>query len=197
MARVGKSRVLGSSALVYLSTSSTTKCLVGEVDKFSAKELSEIKKSRPLGKKQHASQADFQGWEMSFEGGKVDANQAALFQAITTQFLNGGRTPYFEVTQKITFYDGSEETYTYNDVTLYDFNVDVNGSGDEVMEKFTGFAASRTAADDVTKSVVAFQGTVVDTALGLMTSQKPGGPGGDGLRNVIDAALGFLDEEVS
>lgn len=188
MARVGKSRVLGSSALIYIEDLNGNRCAIGEVDKFSAKELGELKKSRPLGKKEFASQYDSQGFELTFEGGKVDANQAALFHSITTQFLNGGRTPYFQVVQKITLYDGDIETYTYNDVTLYDFNVDINGSGDELMEKFTGFASSKVAGDQAVDAVNV-QKTRVASALQKMESQQPGTKA---LANAIDTALAFL-----
>jgi len=172
--RTGKARVLGSSAVIFLQYGNGTACNIGEVDKFSAKELSEIKKSRPLGKKVFASQKDFQGWELSFEGGKVDWKLAAVMQAETAKFQEGVRSPYWKVVQKIMYYDGAVEHYEYIDTTIYDYNLDANGSGDEIGEKFTGFASSRTAMPGPAKDNVTVANTAIDAVLATMVDQQPG-----------------------
>jgi hypothetical protein len=174
MARVGKARVLGSSAVIELKAGSNT-CQVGEVDKFSAKQNSEVKKSQPLGVKVKTSQNVFQGWDLSFEGGKVDAKAGALFLAQERQFIGGGRSPYFEVVETVTFSDGTKQVYRYVDVTIHGFNADMNGSEDELSEKFEGFAAYREADpnSDAVTSAITVQSTAIAGLLTSMTSQLP------------------------
>ena len=176
MAKTGKARVLGSSAVILLKGADGTEVNIGEVDKFSAKEMGDLKKSRPLGKTQYASNYDCQGYELSFDGGKVDWKLAALFQAQAQQHAGGGRSPYFTVVQTIKFFDGSEEKYEYTDVTIYDYNIDAGGSGDEVTEKFTGFAASRSAMSDSVgdKEITNTLSNLIANSLTKMTSQQPG-----------------------
>lgn len=187
MASVGKARVLGSSAKIYINKSDLTTCQVGEVDKFSAKGNSELKKSRPLGAKLYASQIDPQGWDLSFEGGKVDWKLAALLQAQDRQVYQDGRSPYFTVTQTIKFSDGTLEQFNYYDVTIHSPNVDIGGSGDEVSEKFEGFAAYREAESGTTFDTdVTAQSAVIAGLLATMTGQKPG----DGPLSSYDARIG-------
>lgn len=192
MARTGRSRVLGSSAAVFLKADDGNLCPIGEVDKFTAKEVGELKKSRPLGKKQFASQYDHQGWELSFEGGKVDWKLAALIQAQNVQFQNGGRTPYFMVTQRVLFYDGSIEEYQYNDVTIHNYNFDEGGSGDELQEKFEAYSASRTAVESTQAAFAtadAFK--VVKASLAKMLSQRPSDNGA--LQDATSGPKGDVD----
>jgi hypothetical protein len=175
MARVGKARVLGSSVIVYIEKVDGSLCKIGEIDKFSAKENMEIKKSRPLGAKLFASQIDPQGWDLSFEGGKVDWQLAALLQAQGRQFYNDGRSPYFSVVQEVRFSDNTIERYRYFDVTLHSPNLDAGSSSDEVSEKFEGFAAYREVdGDDTVSAAVTEQASVVAALLAQMTSQQPG-----------------------
>lgn len=174
---VGKARVLGSNATIFVRDGSNNPCKIGEVDKFTAKKSDELKKSRPLGVKEFASQIDDQGWELSFEGGKVDWNLAALIQAQIDQYAGGGRSAYFEVVQSILFYNGEIEEYTFSDVTIHGYNLDVGGSGDELQEKFEAFAARRKASNGKSIADVGAQYSVVAGLLANMTSQVPGGVG--------------------
>lgn len=190
MARIGKARVLGSSAIIKVSDG-TTACAIGEIDKFSAKENTELKKSRPIGAKLFTTQVDPQGWDLSFEGGKVDWNIAALMQAQSRQFYGNNRSVYFEVEQSITFFDGKVETYIYHDVTLHGLNLDIGGSGDEISEKFEGFAAYREVDDkSIAATVTDALATTITALLVKMTDQKPGGDTGSALTNSSSTKIG-------
>lgn len=191
MSRTGKSRVFGSSSKIYLQDETDTLCPIGEIDKFSAKEAGELKKTRPLGKKEFASQWDAQGWELSFDGGKVDWRLASLIQAQNAQFLGGGRTPYFTVVQTVQFYDGQVEQYQYNDVTIHGYNFDDGGSGEEITEKFEGFASSRSPlAGSVADTGTTEAYVAVRNSIGKMLFQQLGGKP---LADATVTPLGIID----
>lgn len=53
-----------------------------------------------------------------------------------------GEFPVFNILQKITYYDGTVETYIYNDTVLYGYGINMD-SGDEIKEDIKGFAPQR------------------------------------------------------
>ena len=141
---MGKPRVRGSHAKISIDGVE-----VGEISKFSVKELGELKKSRAIGEHKVTSAKTFEGYDLSFEGGKVDWKLAQLMHLQNKKIVNNQRSPYFTVRQQITYYDGTVENYTYNNVTLHGYNLDIDAN-DEMMEKFEGFCGSkrvRTGAD--------------------------------------------------
>jgi hypothetical protein len=138
---MGKPRLRGSHAIISVGDTE-----VGEITKFSVKELGEIKKSRAIGDPGVTANKTFEGYDLSFEGGKVDWKLAALLhvqdEKIYGKVGSGSRAPLFKVTQKIHYYGASQpETYTYNDVVIYGYNLDIDAN-DEMMEKFEGFCGT-------------------------------------------------------
>jgi hypothetical protein len=138
---MGKPRVRGSHAKIAIKIG-TDVFEVGEVSKFSVKELGELKKSRAIGEQEVTSNKTFEGYDLSFEGGKVDWSAAALLHSQDLAIKNGKAAPYFQVTQQITYYGATNsEVYTYENVTLHGYNMDIDAN-DEIMEKFEGFCGT-------------------------------------------------------
>jgi len=135
---MGKPRVRGNHARIFIVTSSGTEIDVGEVSKFSIKELGEVKKSRAIGQNSVTANKTFEGYDLSFEGGKVDWKLAQLLHKQDDLIYTGRRAPSFQVIQRVFFFDGSIEEYTFQDVTIYGYNLDIDAN-DELMEKFEGF----------------------------------------------------------
>ena len=137
---MGKPRLRGSHAVIKVSNQE-----VGEVSKFSVKELGELKKSRAIGDPGVTANKTFEGYDLSFEGGKVDWKLAALLHAQDKEIYGkvgqGSIATPFEVTQTITYYGGATETFTYKDVVIYGYNLDIDAN-DEMMEKFEGFCGT-------------------------------------------------------
>jgi len=134
---MGKPRVRGSHAKIFIKNG-TEKLAIGEVNKFSVKELGELKKSRAIGEHTVTSIKTFEGYDLSFEGGKVDWELARLLHAQDYNIVRNKRTPYFQVEQTISYFTGEPETYTYDEVTIYGYNMDIDAN-DEITEKFEGF----------------------------------------------------------
>lgn len=143
---MGTPRILGNNAEIFVNLGAGV-VSVGEVDKFSAKSLSEIKKSQALGQKTVTSNVVHMGWDLSFEGGKIDWKTAQAFHAQDEQIVKGGRAPLFTVKQKITYYNGQVEEFEYTDVSLAGYELDMGGATEEMSEKFVGFAAARRASN--------------------------------------------------
>jgi len=137
---MGKPRVRGSHAKISINLGGT-KYDVGEVSKFSVKELGEVKKSRSMGEQEVTANKTFEGYDLSFEGGKVDWNAATLLHKQDEKIKAGQAAPYFTVTQKITYYGNKTEEYVYKNVILYGYNLDMDAN-DEMTEKFEGFSGS-------------------------------------------------------
>jgi hypothetical protein len=138
---MGKPRVRGNHARVIVVDTAGKEIDVGEISKFSVKELGEVKKSRSIGQNSVTANKTFEGYDLSFEGGKVDWKMAQLLHRQDLNIYKGGRAPYFKVVQRIHFYDGSIEQYTYDDVIIYGYNLDIDAN-DELMEKFEGFCGT-------------------------------------------------------
>lgn len=138
---MGKPRVRGNHARILIVDKDGKEIEVGEVSKFSVKELGEVKKSRSIGQNSVTSNKTFEGYDLSFEGGKVDWKLAQLLHRQDELVYSGNRSPLFIVKQKVFFYDGSEEHFSYNDVTIYGYNLDIDAN-DELMEKFEGFCGT-------------------------------------------------------
>lgn len=137
---MGKPRIRGNHAKILVRNNGED-IQVGEISKFSVKELGEIKKSRAIGQKSITANKTFEGYDLSFEGGKVDWNLAQLLHRQDDAVFHGGRAPYFTVLQEITYYDNSKETYSFDEVTIYGYNLDIDAN-DELMEKFEGFCGA-------------------------------------------------------
>lgn len=138
---MGKPRVRGSHAKIAICKPDGTVIDIGEISKFSVKELGEIKKSRSMGEQEVTANKTFEGYDLSFEGGKVDWKAGQLLHKQDAQIVGGARAPYFVVKQTITYYGGQQEQYVFNDVVLYGYNLDIDAN-DEMMEKFEGFCGT-------------------------------------------------------
>lgn len=137
---MGKPRIRGSHATIKVGDTD-----VGEISKFSVKELGEIKKSRAIGDPGVTANKTFEGYDLSFEGGKVDWNLASLLHQQDLKIYGGiGKGEIsvpFKVIQTITYYGGATETFTYSDVVIYGYNLDIDAN-DEMTEKFEGFCGT-------------------------------------------------------
>ncbi len=139
---MGKPRVRGSHAKIFVQDQAGANIQVGEINKFSVKELGELKKSRAIGEHEITSTKTFEGYDLSFEGGKVDWKLAALLHQQDNVILENKRTPYFKVIQTITYYQQGSETFTYPEVTIHGYNMDIDAN-DEITEKFEGFCGKK------------------------------------------------------
>lgn len=140
---MGKPRVRGSHAKIYVTDQKGNQIEVGEVNKFSVKELGELKKSRAIGEHEITSTKTFEGYDLSFEGGKVDWKLAHLLHSQDLEIISNQRTPYFKVEQRITYFGNEQnETFIYPQVTIYGYNMDIDAN-DEITEKFEGFCGAR------------------------------------------------------
>ena len=158
---MGKPRVRGSHAKIFVKDNNGKQIMIGEVNKFSVKELGELKKSRAIGEQEVTSVKTFEGFDLSFEGGKVDWDLAILLHSQDLAIVNGDKNPYFQVVQEIKYYGSNNtETYTYNDVTLHGYNLDIDAN-DEMSEKFEGFAGD-VVADPVVGANIQSSLTSID-----------------------------------
>jgi hypothetical protein len=166
---MGKARVMGNNAKIYVMDASAQPILVGECDKFGAKSLDELKKSQALGEKNITSQTVFKGYDMDFEGGKVDANLAALMHSQDKQIAAGGRSPYFKVKEEVTLFDGTVEVWWYDEVTLHGYEKD-SPSEDQLSGKFSGFCGVPCRrGDEATETASAAADATVTAMLAAMT----------------------------
>jgi hypothetical protein len=139
---MGKPRVRGSHAIISITPAGAKEPqAVGEISKFSVKELGEIKKSRSMGEQQVTANKTFEGYDLSFEGGKVDWQLAQLLHAQDAAIVAGKRAPHFQVKQVITYFGDKKEEFTYDDVVLFGYNLDMDAN-DEMSEKFEGFCGT-------------------------------------------------------
>lgn len=172
---MGKPRVRGSHAKIFVRTSDGQSRPVGEVSKFSVKELGEIKKSRSMGEQEVTANKTFEGYDLSFEGGKVDWNAAVLLHSQDKQIVAGGRAPRFTVVQQITYYNNIKEEYTYNDVVFYGYNLDMDAN-DEMTEKFDGFCGTirtlTTASTEATAQQISDLEGALTTALKALSDKQ-------------------------
>ena len=161
---MGKPRVRGSHAKIFVTpagSSTAAPVQIGEVSKFSVKELGEIKKSRSMGEQEVTANKTFEGYDLSFEGGKVDWYAASLLHQQDKQIKEGKRAAKFVVKQEITYYNGRVEIYTYNDVVLYGYNLDMDAN-DEMSEKFEGFCGTIRQINEATDPLIKADATAID-----------------------------------
>lgn len=152
---MGKPRVRGSHAEIFVIAEDTKETVkVGEISKFSVKELGEIKKSRTMGDQEVTANKTFEGYDLSFEGGKVDWNLASMLHNQDKSIVAGNRAPLFKIRQKITYYGNRVEVFEYSNVVLYGYNLDMDAN-DEMMEKFEGFCGKlRKLVDDASSDEI-------------------------------------------
>jgi hypothetical protein len=166
---MGKARIRSNKAKICVEDLAGNVVDIGEVDTFNAKSLDELVTSQPVGENNITSHAVFKGWELSFAGGTVDWNLATLIHLQDTQIGNGGRSPYFKVEQTIEFYNGRKQQFSYEDVTIHGYELDVPNQ-DALNEKFMGFsgkprskgAATNPANDTQSDAVKGILGNILN-----------------------------------
>lgn len=141
---MAKDRVLGSSAKIELYQANGS-VISTEVDSFTATQKHEIKTWHPLGEVGERQQVIYKGWDMDFKTGKIDSQMAALFNAMDQALLAGQPAPRVRVTQTITHFDGTVETWIFPDAILYNYAQDSSNAEDEIKENFKGGCTTRIA----------------------------------------------------
>jgi hypothetical protein len=140
---MGKKRLEGQHCKIYVQDPDGNKIPIGEVSKLTVKTNNELRKSRSIGDSEQSSSLTFEGYELSFEGGKVDWRAAALLHQQDLDIVAGKRTPYFQVVQQFKYFNVSTlETHTYPEVTIYGYEVEVDANS-EIQEKFSGFCGKK------------------------------------------------------
>jgi hypothetical protein len=171
---MGQARILGRDAKIFANLG-TTNVFLGEVDKFNAKKLDELKKSQPLGEANPTSNVVHAGWELSFEGGKVDWSLAQAIHAQDQQITSGGRSPYFTIKQKITYMNGKCEEFEYQEVSIYGYEIDMGGATEEISEKVTGFAGKRVLSQATDSDIKSTTNNIITGITGALAGmpEKP------------------------
>lgn len=138
---------------------------IGEFDSFSATHKDTLRTFRPVGELAELSLVTQGGWELSFSGGKIDWKLARLVGQHES-YANpdhGGEVPVspniflykianiaplYSVEHTTMYYDGSQDTWIYEDVTLYNYSTNVDGDLAEVKESIKGYAARRKPSNE-------------------------------------------------
>ena len=139
---MGRPRLRGQHVKLQILGADGQPFQVGEISKCSVKELGELKKSRAIGEPGITSTKTFEGYDLSFEGGKVDWRLAQLMHLQDERIYTNSRSPYFQVSHIFTYYDNSTDTYIYPEVTIHGYNLDIDAT-DELTEKFEGFCGEK------------------------------------------------------
>jgi hypothetical protein len=143
---IGKARILASNATVKVKDPFTGfNIKIGEVDKFGVKANTELIKSRSIGNGLETTQLKYSGYDLTFSGGKVDWELARLMHSQDHLLNTTGLNPYFSVENTITYYDGTVETYVFNNVLIFGYDMNIE-SENEITESFSGYATSKTAS---------------------------------------------------
>lgn len=166
---MGKKRLEGQHCKIYVEAAGGKKIPIGEVNKLTVKTNNELRKSKSIGEAENSSSLTFDGYELSFEGGKVDWRAAALLHQQDVKIVDGERTPYFVVQQTLKYFGtDTRETHTYPEVTIYGYEIEVDANS-EIQEKFTGYCGKKKtitptggAAGEVTARVSLIDALIVN-----------------------------------
>lgn len=140
---MGKARVYGNSVKLFIHSQDTLLPIpLGELDSFSARSLTSVHKSRPTGYINVRATLKYDGWDLSFDGGKVDWALCHFYWLQDNKLRANQLQPDFFISETIFHFNGAIENYVYQGVTL--FGLDLTRAGeDELKEKINGFAAVR------------------------------------------------------
>ena len=138
-----KARVLGCNAVIEVKDPVLGfNIKVGEIDNFSVSATSSLIKSRPIGSAIETIQYKYGGYELSFSGGKVDWELANLLHAQDLLARSIGECPVFNVVSTITHFDGTKETYLYNNVIIHGYEESMQ-SDSQITESFKGYSPQK------------------------------------------------------
>lgn len=146
---MGKARVSGRNVHLLLHSQDLLAPIpLGEIDTFKAKSRTSIIVSRPNGYINQGATVQYGGWDLSFEGGKVDWSLAHFYWLQDQELRSGNLLPKFFITETVFHYNGAIENYVYGNVTLY--GLDLSRSSQEVKDSIHGFSPFRNmgAIDD-------------------------------------------------
>ena len=169
----GQKRLLSDRVRIFVKSEGKI-IRVGELDSFSATKRDNIRTFRPCGETREIAQLEDRGWDLSFSGGKVDWNLARLLHKQELLFnsrkpsegaigapsflgigLPGMGTidnkivhiePKFDVEHSIIHFNGSMESYIYEDVVLYNYSIDIGSDLEPIKETFKGHSPRKTRA---------------------------------------------------
>ena len=143
---MSKDRILGSAVhlQIYGGTGTSGGMIAfAELDSFSSKNKTTLKQNHPLGEVVPHGQLIYDGYELSFEVGKVDASLEVLQNANDQALLNGQSAPRYQIVDQTNLLDGTTETWVYPNVVLHDFDVTKAMGNEEIKQKCNGFAPAR------------------------------------------------------
>ena len=145
-----KARAQGSQAkLIFLPEGTGVVPLeLGELDEFNATQTSEVIKRRPMGYSIGSSTYKYSGWDLSFNGGKVDWKLARWAFNQDRAARIPGKTNGFSIIQTVTHFDTrvgglpAIEQYLYTNVVLFGLEQRFKG-GEDITEEMKGYCAKR------------------------------------------------------
>jgi hypothetical protein len=140
---MSQDRILGSAVVLQVYGPNGPVPLA-EIDKFTAKNAEELKKHHPLGQVQPRGQIVYGGYDLSFQGAKVNDDWEQIAKANDINLLSGKAAPRYRVVEQKTWYSGKVENWVYDDVLLFGFNAEAAMSNEEIKHDFSGYAPSRT-----------------------------------------------------
>ena len=140
---MGKARVSKKhTTLLIHSEALALPIPLGELDSFTKTSRTTNIVTRPVGFINEGSTIQYGGWDLSFDGGKVDW-ALAHFHFLQDQALTANKQPpKFFITETIHHFNGTLEQWTYRDVTLFGFEGET-GDGEQ-KESMKGFSPRRT-----------------------------------------------------
>lgn len=160
----GQRRIISDRVRLRVRTQNGKSVNIGEFDSFSATQQDSIRKFKPCGETRELQRYSPGGYDISIAGGKVDwslarhMNQQELFvnkhsshdlpladqllEAFTGPIASKAVliSPLFEIEQTFIYYDGSVETYIYEDVTFYNYAINIDSDLSEVKEAVKAFS---------------------------------------------------------
>lgn len=138
--------IIGSSTLLSIYNATVgTPVPVGEIESFSVKSQTEMKKRFPIGQVQPNAQLFYDGYELSIKGIKIDGSWEDICAANDSALLAGQAAPRYRIVQTTTMLDGTVEIWQYDKCLIYGFNIDAAAGNEIVKEDFSGWAPSRSS----------------------------------------------------
>lgn len=111
-----------------------------EIDSFKATSTTTVHKSRPAGYALERATPVYGGYDLSFDGGKVDWEMAHFYWLQDNNLRAGKMPPSIYISETIFHYGGAIENYIYKDVVLFGKEISI---ADEVSNSIQGFASMR------------------------------------------------------
>ena len=141
---MGKARVNGNHVqLLIFNQQNLAPLFLGELDNFQATSQTSIIKSRPIGFIQEGVTHNYGGWDLSFDGGKVDWALCHYYWLQDQKLRKRRVPPQLMIIESVEHYNGALEQYVYKNVSLYGLDLQ-RPAGDTLTETMKGFAANRT-----------------------------------------------------